>query len=50
MNAWKGYRYASTAAKALRAAHMAALGVAAVSLVVGGVRVAKSFRGEQGRM
>ena len=44
--AFKGYRTAARAAKMLRVAHMAALGCAAASLVLGGVRVFKRFSDE----
>jgi hypothetical protein len=46
-SALRGYQLASRTAKVLRVAHMAALGVAAASLVVGGVRVVKQFKGEE---
>jgi len=44
--AFRGYHYAARAAKVLRVAQMAAMGAAAASLVVGGVRIVKRFRGE----
>jgi hypothetical protein len=42
--ALKAFRAASKAAKVLQAAHGVALGCAAASLVVGGVRAAKKLR------
>jgi len=45
ITAFRGYQYAARAAKVLRVAHMAAMGAAAASLVVGGVRIVKHFRG-----
>ena len=44
MQAFRYYRIASRAAKALQVAHMAAMGAAAASLVVGGVRVVQRLR------
>ena len=46
ITAFRGYRFASKTAKVLRVAHVAAMGAAAASLVVGGVRIVKRFRGE----
>jgi len=42
--AFRYYHLASKTAKALRVAHMAAMGCAAASLVVGGVRIVQKFR------
>ena len=44
--ALKGFRVASKAAKALQVAHGIALGCAAASLVIGGVRAVRRMRGE----
>jgi len=42
--AFRYYQLASRTAKALRVAHVAAMGCAAASLVVGGVRVVQRLR------
>jgi len=44
--ALKGYKWASRAASALKYAHYAAMGCAAASLVLGGIRIARQFRAE----
>ena len=45
-SAFKGYQAAARAAKVLNVAHKAALGAAAASLVIGGLRAVKRFREE----
>ena len=45
--AFKGFRVAAKAAKALQVAQAVALGCAAASLVVGGMRAVKKMRGEE---
>ena len=44
--AFRGYHAAARAAKVLNIAHKAAMGAAAASLVVGGLRIVKWFREE----
>ena len=46
-HALKGYRMASKAAKAFEAAHAVALGYAATALVVGGIKIVKTLRGDE---
>ena len=46
-HALKGYHMASKAAKVFQVAHTVALGYAATALVVGGVKIVKSLRGEE---
>ena len=46
VSALRSFQIASQTAKVLRVAQVAAMGVAAASLVVGGVRVVKQFKGE----
>ena len=45
-HAFKGYRMASKAAKAFQVAHAVSLGYAATALVVGGVKIVKTLRGD----
>ena len=46
-HALRGYRRAARAAKAFQIAHGVALGYAATALVVGGVKIVKTLRGEE---
>ena len=46
-HAFKGFRMATKAAKVFEVAHTVALGYAATALVVGGVKIVKSLRGDR---